>query len=155
MSRTSLLKTFSLAGAGVAMLCAVSACSDGTPTEAQAREVFAKEVEGYRGGTARIASFKKTNGVQSEAFGFEVYQLHFDAVVEYPEGINPDCVDLLKTDDEELKNSGNKFDERLSRKRYCGMSITTVLPPGGTQDVQKSIAFVKTENGWIPEKELR
>ncbi len=139
--RAALARKFTLSRAtlsisrvlGVLGLALLGACTHGTPSEGDGKKVFENLLEHGRG--AKVASFKKVNGQQVEQFGVKAYSLDFEAMVEYPKGFHPECINAHGM-------------QGLACMRYLSGPDDRFLKEGAKQKIAGSINFMQTEKGW-------
>lgn len=105
-----------------------SAAGMSTPSEDDARTAFSHTYPPLGMGIARIKSFQKTNGVQSEVFGVKAYQLDYSAEVEWIE-LTPETSAAL------------------------AQNPSWREPPGYISNQTGSFLFQKTEKGWKCDKD--
>jgi hypothetical protein len=103
--------------------CLPYACSSGSPSEADARQVL----EQRSGGLYKVTSFHKTNGQSFEASGVKGYRLEYEA------------------DAECLKVNWNSPYPPLRDDFAGGPQCTRV---GEVHKMRGTITFQQTENGW-------
>jgi len=105
-------------------------CGFSTPSESDARAIFEKKYEkDIKDGTVKITKFKKVDGQSAEIAGVKLYGLKYEAEIEYPKGLHPECKNPAPTD----FSCGfyYKFKEKGEKEKFSG-----------------EINFEKTENGW-------
>ena len=111
---------------------------DSPPTESDARSVFENQLgKKFKDGTIKINSFKKINGLSREASGIKIYTLEYEAEIEYPNGLNTQCIS---------KNG-----------KFMGWDCWRVETAEVGKKIKKNdeISFTMTENGWKgPDKNI-
>lgn len=111
-----------------------SACGGSVPSESEARAIFEKKyTKGLPDGAVKILEFKKVNGLAGERDGIKFYNMEYEAELEYPNGVNPECAGEYKFSWHcfELQTAG------ILRKAK-----------GEKEIIKNTLNFVKTENGW-------
>lgn len=103
-------------------------CGGATPTVSQARSAFEEQHKAeLQKGIMKINSFSKVDGQSGEFMGIKLYELKYEAEVEYPEGQHPQC-----------RNPNNP-----------GCGILFSFKDIGEKEVLKGeIQFEQTERGW-------
>ena len=117
----TLEKTNRIIAFGIILLgmFAFAACSS-LPSESDAEQVFAnKWKKKIDQGIVRINSFEKTNGQESEVSGVKIYEIEYQAELEYLKDNKPALL-----------------------KKAIGSNKGNIKNPSGT------IRFEKTEKGW-------
>lgn len=90
-----------------------------------------------KGVQVNIDDFSKTNGQEAESSGIKFYVVYFTANVSFPDGVRPECV-----------QNGGEF--RGFNCAFSGMDSIPAQAAGAAVTLSGSIAFQKTENGWVP-----
>lgn len=105
-------------------------CGFSTPSESDAKAVFEKKYEKeIKDGTVKVTKFKKVDGQSAEFAGVKLYQLKYEAEIEYPKGLHPEC-----------KNPSAGITP-------CGFYYS-FKEIGGKENLTGEINFEKTEKGW-------
>lgn len=130
-----------LAVCALALLTALTGCSGGlsdTPSDSMAKEVVeSKNAEAIKAGQLQIESFEKTNGLKRVEAGVEQYVLEYKAVLLYPKGFMPECID-------ESRFNVTCFQARLN----YGLGPSPFKEAGARETVSGKILFEKAERGW-------
>ena len=108
----------------------------GKPTESAAQKVWENMNEdSIKAGLWKLESFKKTNGLDSNASGISIYIIEYEAKVMFPKGLNPQCSPSMQRQDHwvELRCLRNELEFILA---------------GESRLFKGSAEFQKTENGW-------
>ena len=116
----------------------LAGCMNSNPSEEDGRKALKK----YIASKAKIVSFEKTNGKKEGENGYIMY---FKAVIEYPEGLNTQCLE---------KNLPvvTAFGKVIGRDRSHCMTIDgqrKAMEVGAKEIMETKIYFEKTEKGWI------
>lgn len=121
---------FFIAAVGV-LLCS---CSD--KKEKDAKEAIQKKISGLADGNLTLIEFKKTDGNEGEFFGQKLYQLFYEATLEYKaDGYYRGCSNMLFRTDK----TGFAYDEDYR-------------PKGHRIKITGDFTFVKRESGWIVDR---
>ncbi|MHB1233148.1 MAG: zinc ribbon domain-containing protein [Burkholderiales bacterium] len=122
-------------------LMVLTGCSGGlsdTPSDSMAKElVESKNAEAIKAGMLQIESFEKTNGLKRVEAGVEQYVLEYKAVLLYPKGFMPECID-------ESHYNPTCFITRLN----YGIGPSPFKEAGARETVSGKILFEKAERGW-------
>lgn len=127
------------------LLLPLVACS-GKPTDSDARLVLAAQVEKESNGLIRVASFEKTNAIEQELLGRQIYVLEYSAQIEFKE-------DVMWSGPGPFGWSGN-FLATPGRPKSALDSFhpafmgRTPGNKGETAKVAGKIVFEKAEKGW-------
>jgi len=117
------------------LLILLSGCGMFKPSEADARSEFEKKwKKQMEDGTVKITKFQKTDGQSAEIAGVEIYTLDYEAEIEFPKGLNPQCKDT------------SKFSWECLSPQMMG----EIRDIGEKQQFKDKIVFEKTEKGWRP-----
>lgn len=101
------------------------ACAQSIPSEADGRAQFeAKREQWIKSGELVVVDFRKVDGKMMEIMGTKLYQLRYEATLEYPKGQTCSMIALAAG----------------CEKRAAGERAT----------VEGDISFEKTEKGWNP-----
>lgn len=125
------------------MVILLAACSEGIPSESNARSVFENEhSENIKNGFLKIDAFSKTNGQKMNIDGgVEAYKIEYTANVTYPKGILPECiVNGFNWPPEIFYKCQNAFETQDSYKVF--------KQPGQKEIIRGELLFEKTEKGW-------
>ena len=107
-------------------------CGLSTPSESDARAIFEKKYEQeIKDGLVKVTKFKKVDGQSGELAGVKFYTFQYEAEIEYPKGLHPEC-----------ENPGPGISA-------CGFWIK-FKAVGAKETSTGKIQFEKTENGWKP-----
>jgi len=121
-------------------LLMLNGCFDDIPSENDGRKAFKSMISSK----AKILSFKKTNGKKYEFGGAKYYEMFYEAEIVYPEGLNTQCLEKnLPT----VYAFGKPIGK--DRSRCIGLFGIKTRDIGEKEKLSGSIAFEKTENGWI------
>lgn len=113
---------------GFMILLFFTACGFTYPLESEAQLVLEKRYKNeIKDGTIKITKFRKIDGQSAELVGVKLYTLKYEAEIEYPKGLNPQCKD--------------------GRDWGCGITLS-FYEIGGKETVKGEVIFQKTENGW-------
>lgn len=117
-------------------IASLAACSKSSPNESDARSVYVNLLKQQLGAVPYVlVSFKKTNGVAREVMGSQTYAVEYQAVVEYPAGVRPECV----------SRNGSFPGWRCSIAASQGLRPKSV---GEREVMAGELIFEKTERGW-------
>ena len=122
----------------VLLISLLTGCMNSNPSEEDGR----KALERYISSKAKIVSFEKTNGKKD---GDNGYIMYFKAVIEYPEGLNTEC---LEKNLPVVTAFGKVIGRDRSRCIGFGGSVKA-MDIGAKETIERKIYFEKTENGWI------
>jgi hypothetical protein len=127
---------------------AVAGCEPAPPTEADARAAFERSMRGYfpKAPTITVSGFNKTTGVTMKAGGVALYQMHYSARVELPQGF------MAKKGD--FWNEFMGGSEMMSTVMMLSNQGFRVVKGGQVTDpqifeVNSTMTFQMTERGWI------
>lgn len=129
------------------LLLPLMACS-GKPTDSDGRLVLEAQVKKDSEGLIRVATFEKTNAIEREMLGRQLYLLEYTAQIEFTE-------DVMWSGPGPFGWSG-KFLATLGRPKSALDSFhpafmgRTPGNKGETAKVTGTIIFEMAENGWRP-----
>lgn len=112
----------------------LSACSEGIPTEGDARQVFENMTnrgeKNLKTGDLELKSFKKMNAKEVDILGTKAHVIEFEAELSYPKGWNVQC----------LGEAG--------KQNIIGCMMADSHEVGATEVTKGEVIFEKTEKGW-------
>ncbi len=121
------------------LLLMLAGCSATLPSESMARSSFEQLLRSKLATTPfDIQTFSKANGQEFELAGVKGYRLFYTAMVNFPEGFHPECV-----------QQGNNFVGFNCVLQFNGSSIRP-QPRGAASPFSGEVDFQKTDNGWVP-----
>jgi hypothetical protein len=132
-------------------LSATSTSTAERPAEGEAEKLFASLINQESGGHAKLASFRKIDGLSSEINRVPVYRIEFDATIQFTK----DCKWLValgglgglqfKTREAPKTTNGNfNWNDFFETTQYPGIVVkaSQILGIAGT------VTFLKSERGW-------
>ena len=132
MKKSTILTIVSI----IIMIFVLSGCINGVPSKGEGRKVFEDSISN----TAKIISFKKTNGQKAEYGGVAYYTMQYEAEIVYPEGLNTKCIKRNLMDSYYMNHC-------LSIGGFGGTVPTRKI--GAKETKKGKIVFELTENGWV------
>jgi len=129
--------------------CFSSGCSN-KPSESLAKEIFEKNVLNDGKGCLEVISFKKTNGIEQNIMGMNLYEIDYNATIKVVE----EC--YLTPPDWKGISAVSVAQWAKEDHRIFGVQMKPMwgaqTAVGVTRDISGQMYFQKSENGWIEAK---
>ncbi len=122
-----------------------TSCSS-LPSESEAKKSLKDKIEKESKGKIELIEFSKTNGLNQNIFGKEIYTVEFSALIELKEAgykdLGPDGVNF---------NYFNMYEKEKGRWEF---RMDKYLEKGFKAKLKGAIDYEKTENGWRPSEHM-
>jgi hypothetical protein len=142
--RASVVRICAGALAGLSM----AGCDPAQPTESEGRAALERMMRSHfpKAPMMTVTSFQKTNGVTMKASGVALYQMHYSARIEFPQGFMPKKGDFWG----EFMGGA----DMMGTVMMLGTQGFRVAKGGQVTDpqileVNSAMTFQMTERGWV------